>query len=532
MLERFSTCAGLTSSRARAHRLRSVLKPVASSSVIGFRRSNSHAAQIDRPFRIAVVGSGPAGFYAASRLLSKRTDTCVDMFEKLPVPFGLARYGVAPDHPEVKNCEDKFEEVAESPRFNFVGNIDLGTDLPLAALRPHYDAILFAYGASQDKKLGIPGEDAQRGVYSARAFVGWYNGLPEHRDLAPDLSSGEDAVIVGQGNVALDVARILLSGVDALKHTDIADHALEALSRSRIKRVRVVGRRGPLQASFTIKEIRELLQLPNVAFDPIPQDIFPPEDFVSRLPRAQKRLMQLFAKGSANDRTTSPKSWSLDFLLSPDSLHWSSTHPSRLTHARFARNELDPADPYSPSSKVTNKYSSDGECAMVDLHSSVFFRSVGYKSLPLPGMEDLGIEFDAQRGIIPNDGFGRVRSPSGKGAPQELPDGSMIALLPGLYCAGWVKRGPTGVIASTMADAFTTADTILQDLTTRQVDQSAKSTVLGWEGIKSEAVGQGLRTTSWQDWRRIDAAERQRGQERGKNREKFSRVEEMLEVLG
>lgn len=149
-----------------------------------------------------------------------------------------------------KNCEDKFTEVAASPRFNFVGNIDLGNDLPLATLKPHYDAILFAYGASKDKELGIPGEQALRSVYSARAFVGWYNGLPEHRDFNPDLS-GEDAVIVGQGNVALDVARILLSEVDALRSTDIADYALDTLSKSRIKRVRVVGRRGPLQVSRT-----------------------------------------------------------------------------------------------------------------------------------------------------------------------------------------------------------------------------------------------------------------------------------------
>lgn len=150
-----------------------------------------------------------------------------------------------------KNCEEKFTEVATSSRFNFVGNIDLGNDLPLAALKPHYDAILFAYGASQDKELGIPGEKALRNVYSARAFVGWYNGLPEHRDLQPDLTGGEDAVIVGQGNVALDVARILLSDVDALRSSDIADYALEALSKSRIRRVRVVGRRGPLQVRIS-----------------------------------------------------------------------------------------------------------------------------------------------------------------------------------------------------------------------------------------------------------------------------------------
>ncbi|KAJ5175823.1 uncharacterized protein N7482_001700 [Penicillium canariense] len=515
---------------------RSMLRTKAVSSYSGSHRLSSHAAQVNRPVRVAIVGSGPAGFYAAARLLSKQQDAMVDMYEKLPVPFGLARYGVAPDHPEVKNCEEKFTEVATSPRFNFIGNIDLGNDLPLAVLKPHYDAILFAYGASKDKELGIPGEKALRSVYSARSFVGWYNGLPEHRDLQPDLTSGEDVVIVGQGNVALDVARILLSDVEALRSTDITDYALEALSKSRIKRVRVVGRRGPLQASFTIKEIRELLQLPSVSFHPIPKDVFPPEDVVNGLPRAQKRLMQLLAKGSANDPQTATKSWSLDFLLSPDSLHWSPMHPYRLTHAKFSRNELDPADPYNPTSKVTPKYLSSGKRAMVNLPSSVFFRSVGYKSLPLPGLEDLGIEFDSHRGIIPNDGFGRVKSLSGSGESHKLPDGSLISHLPGLYCAGWVKRGPTGVIASTMTDAFTTADSLMKDLADHNGSGSLlrapeQSSGLGWDGVKPEAARLGLRPTSWQDWQRIDAAERERGQRKGKVRDKFGRIEEMLEVI-
>jgi adrenodoxin-NADP+ reductase len=247
--------------------------------------------------------------------------------------------------------------------------------------------------------------------------------------------------------------------------------------------------------------------------------------------------MQLLAKGSANDPHTATKSWSLEFLLSPDSLQWSPMHPYRLMHTKFSRNELDPADRYSPSSKITPKYLSSGKRAMVNLPSSVFFRSVGYKSLPLPGLEDLGIEFDSRRGIIPNDGFGRVTSPSGLGESQELPDGSLITHLPGLYCAGWVKRGPTGVIASTMADAFTTADTLVKDLATKKDSQSLledpeQSSGLGWDGIKAEAASLGLRTTSWHDWQRIDAAERERGQRKGKIRDKFSRVEEMLEVIG
>ncbi|PYH94614.1 NADPH-adrenodoxin reductase Arh1 [Aspergillus ellipticus CBS 707.79] len=499
-------------------------------------RHYSQVVQDDRPIRVAVVGSGPAGFYAAYRLLAKVDTAVVDMYEKLPVPFGLARYGVAPDHPEVKNCEDKFTEVATSPRFNFIGNVELGTNLPLSSLKPHYDAILFAYGAPKDKELGIPGEKATRNVYSAREFVGWYNGLPEHRDLAPDLTAGENAVVVGQGNVALDVARILLSGVDALRKTDIAEYALEELAKSKIKRVRVVGRRGPIQAAFTIKELRELLQLPGVSFDPIPKDLFPSEDVMSALPRAQKRLAQLLAKGSTNDPATSPKSWSLDFLLSPECLHWSPVYPYRLSHVKFARNELDPANPFLSSAKVTPKYLSSGKRAEVEIPANTFFRSVGYKSLALPGLEDLGIQFNEQRGVIPNDGFGRITTPVNTGENQQLPDGSLISHLPGLYCAGWVKRGPTGVIASTMTDAFTTADAIAADLKTKGekpplLNSPGQSTGLGWEGVRSEVEKLGLRPTSWADWQRIDRAERQRGEEKGKVRDKFGRVAEMLEVL-
>ena len=205
---------------------------------------------------MAVIGSGPAGFYTAYKVMSKIENSMVDMYEQLPVPFGLVRFGVAPDHPEVKNCQDKFEEVAESPRFNFVGNISIGNQagaLPLRTLLPHYDAILFAYGASKDRALGIEGEDSLKGIYSARAFVGWYNGLPEYSSLAPDLTMGEEAVVVGQGNVALDVARILLQDPEILKETDITTNAIQTLRKSQVKRVRVVGRRGPMQVSRVSK---------------------------------------------------------------------------------------------------------------------------------------------------------------------------------------------------------------------------------------------------------------------------------------
>jgi len=283
------------------------------------------------------------------------------------------------------------------------------------------------------------------------------------------------------------------------------------------------------------------LQLPAVSFEPIPQDMLPPEDVVSSLPRAQKRLIQLLAKGSSTNPEAATKKWSLDFLLSPHSLHWSPESPYRLSHVKFNRTELDPANPFSPSAQVTPKILSSGQPAQVDIPANIFLRSVGYKSIPLPGFEDLGIQFDTRRGIIPNDGFGRVTSSAAPAEDGKTPDGDLISHLPGLYCAGWVKRGPTGVIASTMTDAFTTADSIAADWAAHKSNGGSKisflnssaggSTGLGWEGVRPEAEKRGLRPTSWQDWQRIDAAEKERGQKKGKLREKFGRVEEMLEVI-
>lgn len=250
---------------------------------------------------MAVIGSGPAGFYTAYRVMSRVQGAKVDMYEALPVPYGLVRFGVAPDHPEVKNCQEKFEEVASSPDFTFIGNASVGhtnshtggSTIPLPVLLRNYDAVVFSYGASKDKTLGLEGENL-KGVYSAREFVGWYNGLPDFANLEPDLTQGEDAVLIGQGNVALDVARMLLEDVNTLRKTDITTHAVETLSKSRIKRVHIVGRRGPMQAAFTIKEIRELMKLPDIGFHPIDTSLIPQD--LKSLPRAPKRLMEILLK--------------------------------------------------------------------------------------------------------------------------------------------------------------------------------------------------------------------------------------------
>ncbi|KAL8682455.1 MAG: hypothetical protein Q9186_001498 [Xanthomendoza sp. 1 TL-2023] len=425
---------------------------------------------------MAVLGSGPSGFYSAYKVMQGIENAKVDMYEYLPVPFGLVRYGVAPDHPEVKNCQDKFTEVASSPNFNFIGNVEVGKDLSLKSFTNHYDAILFAYGASKDRKLGIPGEDKLKGIYSARDFVGWYNGLPEFSRLAPRLEDSDTAVIIGQGNVALDVARTLLKGVDALRTTDMTDQALAVLSRSRVKRVRVVGRRGPMQVSFTIKEVRELMKLPSVAFNPVDATLIPPD--VSSLPRTAQRLTKLLIEGSRSGMAQAKKSWGLDFLLSPVQYQPSSGASSlQLGSIEFANMKLVGHDPFDPAAKVERG---------PDRHSiptSLAFRSVGYQSEALPGMSELGISFDTKRGIIVNDYYGRLRTP--------MQDANSAHSIPGMYCAGWVKRGPTGVIANTMEDSFATAEAIIEDWNNKVPFLGGGD---GWENIRSEGLIKNTRT--------------------------------------
>ncbi|MCJ1390161.1 NADPH-adrenodoxin reductase [Xylographa bjoerkii] len=452
--------------------------------------------------------------------MSRIENAVVDMYERLPVPYGLVRFGVAPDHPEVKNCQEKFTEVANSPRFNFVGNLDIGRDLPLASLVPHYDAVLFAYGASQDRRLGIPGEDKLEGIYSARGFVGWYNGLPEYANLSPKLDLGEEAIIIGQGNVALDVARILLSDVDRLRKTDITERALAALSESKVKRVRIVGRRGPMQASFTIREIRELMTLEGVAFEPLDNSLFPSDP--TKLPRVQKRLTQLLMKGSATAPSSTQKSWSLNFLQSPISFVGCLQTSKQLTAMEFVRTAFRGQDHSDPKAKVQ----STGETSTIP--ASLAFRSIGYQSEALPGMKNLGIPFDESTGTIPNASNGRIIATSSR-------EEGKVTYIPGMYCTGWVKNGPTGVIATTMEDAFASAEAIAEDweegifLANGDVTRSSKR---GWDSLKADAMVRSRQTVSWEDWQTIDAEERRRGKVKGKEREKFTSVPEMLDVLG
>ncbi|CCG83536.1 putative NADPH-adrenodoxin reductase [Taphrina deformans PYCC 5710] len=432
-----------------------------------------------------------------NRLLSNLPNCTVDIFEALPVPYGLARFGVAPDHPEVKNVTHKFDEVAASSRVRFFGNVKVGRDLSMRDLSRAYDCILFAHGASLNKSLGIPGE-ALPGVLSARSFVGWYNGLPEASDLQPKLEEIETAIVIGQGNVALDIARILLSNVDDLKSTDIADHALEALSRSRVKRVKIVGRRGPLEASFTIKEIRELINVPGATFTNSSQALYTDILNHSALPRAQKRLIDLLSKQS-NSKVSSNKSWDIQYALSPKEFRGS----SHLESVLFEKNHL---------KDIGGRVQAQGSGEHLQEEAQLALLSIGYQSEAITGMEDIGVIFDTNKHIVPNEG-GRVTS--------------MDGFVPGVYCSGWTKVGPVGVIASTMRDAFETADVIAQDW----IDSSIARKKLDLTGDDLiQQLSKQKQIVKWDDWKRIQQHEFESGQQKQRSAEKITDLSAMLSV--
>ncbi|KAI9317722.1 hypothetical protein BX666DRAFT_2026991 [Dichotomocladium elegans] len=458
-----------------------------------------------KPFRVAVVGSGPAGFYTAHHLLRKDCHVKIDMYDALPVPHGLVRFGVAPDHPEVKNVMTTFDRVAEDARFQFFGNVPIGVlqkgGLRVDDLKAHYDAIVFSYGASEDRRLGIPNEDAY-GVESARAFVAWYNGLPGCEKLSLPLEDTDTVVVVGQGNVALDVARVLLSPIDVLRKTDITEYALEALVKSKVRHVHVVGRRGPLQASFTSKELREQMNLPGVAFHAdhawIADQVAAASAQLAKN-RPTKRMMSILEKGSAV--TSAERSWSLEFLRSPTEIL---TENDRVRGIRYEINEL-----------TDNGARAIGTGTFEDAACGIVLRSIGYKSMPIEGLPSFDIR------------LGRVRNKLGKIVDEE---GNEV---PGMYTAGWLKRGPTGVIVSTMNDAYETADTILEDIANGRpmLGGSDSEKKQDAEGVLDIMARQGIRPVSYSDWKKIEQAEFDAGRKHGKPREKFTRIEDMLAIL-
>ncbi len=457
----------------------------------------------DHPLRVAIVGSGPAGFYAAGHLLKQQEFTVtVDMYDRLPTPYGLVRFGVAPDHEKIKNVTRVFDKVAAQPAFRFFGNVDIGKHITLDDLKRHYHQICFATGAQTDKQMGIPGEDLS-GSHSATEFVAWYNGHPDYKDYEFDLTSKRVAV-VGVGNVAVDVARILCRTIEELEKTDIADYALEALRDSKVKEVYMLGRRGPAQAAFTNPEVRELGELagadtsvlPDEArLDPLSQAAVD-ESNDKTLPKKLEIIQSLVDQPIQGK----PRKLIIRFLVSPVELVGNAE--GRVTAIRLVKNALYKTENGSLRPKATDQF----EKLPVDM----VFRSVGYRGVPVPELPF-------------HDGWGTIPHDNGRVAEMET-DKPVL----GIYVTGWIKRGPTGIIGTNKLDAAETVRTMLADVGTGTVLQPVTSDPAAVEKLVRERQPEFV---SYEDWSRLNELETEKGKSQGRPRVKFTDVKEMMSAL-
>jgi len=444
-----------------------------------------------RALRVAVVGAGPAGIYAADALTAQHAvPTEVDVLDRLPTPFGLVRYGVAPDHPKIRSVARTLQAVLERDPVRFLGGVALGRDVSVDELRARYDAVIYSFGAATDRRLGIPGEDLP-GSVPATEFVAWYCGHPD-APLA-DVTVGTTSVaVIGVGNVAVDVARLLVRPAADLHDTDVPHEVLEALSVSQVTDVHVFGRRGPAQASWTTKELRELGELTgvDVLVDPAELELDAESAALVAASPAQRRNLEVLRRLADRPLTGAHRRLHLRFFRRPVAV----IGTERVTGLRVERTRLD------PDGGVVGT----GETA--DVPVQLVLRSVGYLGAPLPG-----VPFDERRGVVPSEG-GRV-----------LRDGVVSA---GEYVTGWVRRGPTGVIGTNKGDAHETAAALLADATT-----------LPWVAAERDALPtllarRGVRVVSLADWERIEAAEEALGASLGRTRVKLHRHEALLAALG
>ncbi|MCB2074299.1 MAG: FAD-dependent oxidoreductase [Novosphingobium sp.] len=432
--------------------------------------------------QIAIIGSGPAGYYTAEAAQKQwEDDVRVDIFDCLPVPYGLIRTGVAPDHQSIKGVSRRYEATSLSESVRFIGNVMIGRDISIAELQQLYDAVVLATGAPNDKMPGLPGEELNN-VYGSAAFVGWYNGHPAFADLDPDLS-GNTAVVIGNGNVALDVARILAKTRDEFVGSDIVSHALEILDASRIERIVILGRRGPHQIAMTPKELGELANLeracPRVETADLPEE---GEDALLE-PGQRKSVTHLrsFAAIPESIRADKPLDIEFDFFASPKAI----LGDGKVEAVEVERTKLE-----------NNRAVGTGETYTIP--ASLVVACIGYQTSPIEG-----VPFEENAGRFAND-EGRI--------------------LPGLYCVGWARRGPSGTIGTNRPDGFSVVEKISEDI-------GSGAGKAGGEGFEKLASERGLNFVEFHDWQKIDEAEVQRARE-GAPREKFVAVEEMIAAAG
>lgn len=456
------------------------------------------------PVRVAIVGSGPAAFYAAEHLLKQASMSVeVDMFDRLPTPYGLVRGGVAPDHQKIKSVTKVYEKIAANPRFRFYGNVEFGKHLVLSDLRAYYHQVLYATGAQTDRRMGIPGEDL-KGSHPATEFVAWYNGHPDYRDCLFDLSQ-ERVAVVGVGNVAIDVARILCRTREELMKTDIADYALDALSQSRVKEVYLLGRRGPAQAAFTAPEIKEVGEMQDADVFTRAEEV--ELDALSRAAMekdadpANQRKVETIRSYALRQPTGKSRKLFLRFLVSPVELVGNES--GQIVKMRLVKNILVASESGALSAKATDKFE--------ELGVGLVFRSVGYRGVALPD-----VPFHDKWGVILNEN-GRVMDPATK-QPRV-----------GEYATGWIKRGPSGVIGTNKPDSVETATAMLEDAQRNAAMQPVHPDAASADAFVRERQP---RFFSFADWLKLDQLEVARGQACGRPRLKFTSVEEMARTLG
>jgi ferredoxin--NADP+ reductase len=455
-----------------------------------------------QPLRVAIFGSGPAAFYAAEHLFKQKQFVIeVDMFDRLPVPFGLVRYGVAPDHLKIKQVTKVFDGIAAHPRFRFFGSVEFGRDVKLAELKEYYHQIFFATGAQTDRRMGILGEDL-KGSHPATEFVAWYNGHPDYADRQWELDV-ECAAVVGVGNVAVDVARLLSLSRDELLASDAADYAVEALSKSRVKVVHLLGRRGPAQAAFSNPEIKEVGELAEAdlitrADETQLDDLSAVSIADDRVAKAKVEILQSYATERALNK---PRQLNLRFLVSPVELFGDAA--GRVAKMNLVRNTLVASEAGSLSAKATDQFE--------EIDVGMVFRSVGYRGVPLPD-----VPFHDRWGVILNE-KGRVVDPESKQP------------IIGLYTSGWIKRGPSGVVGTNKPDSVESVTCMLEDFSTGSILQPSSADAASAEKFIADRKPDYF---SYADWKCLDQLEQEKGKACGRPRVKFTSVEEMKKAVG
>jgi ferredoxin/flavodoxin---NADP+ reductase len=429
------------------------------------------------PLRAAIVGAGPSGFYAAGQLLAADDPRfAVDLYDRLPTPYGLVRSGVAPDHPKIKSVTKAYDKTSEHERFRFFGHVELGSDVSRRQLLEHYHVVCYTIGTSTDKRLGIPGEDL-RGSHAATEFVAWYNGHPDHSRLEVDLQA-KQAVVIGAGNVAIDVARMLALAPSELAVTDTADHAIDVLATSGIQEITILARRGPLQAAFTNPELLEMGELQRADVDIIGADL----DELSAVAlqqadKTRRRNVEIVQEYAARPKTGQPITVRFRFLASPVQLL--GDDDGHVRAVTLENNEIVARDDGSLAARGTG--------TLDEIPAQLVFRSIGYTGQPVAG-----IPFDERRGLIRNEG-GRVTDADG-------------AHHVGEYVSGWIKRGPSGVIGTNKKDAQDTVNKILQDAAVARLNQPVA------DDIEAMIETSAMHAVTWQGWLAINAVETAAGE--------------------